>query len=83
MSARRHWSTTDAQHERARGRAWFGTLRTDERNDLGDALVLGGFDWRDWGFDRAPSGAFLGGADDARIDWEIAASLAAGEAARG
>jgi hypothetical protein len=56
--------------EQSRARRWFGQLRADERADLGDALVLDSFDWRDWGFERRPSGAFLAEVDRLRMAWE-------------
>jgi hypothetical protein len=46
-----------------RGREWARELhKRGQLGDLGDELVLGTFDWRDW-LDRKPSSAFLNGAD--------------------
>jgi len=60
----------EAMKERARGREWFFSLDSTARNELGDAFVLGEFDWRDW-LSTKPSAAFLNGADDARVLWEM------------
>jgi hypothetical protein len=49
---------------------YFAKLPTDRRYELGDALVLGDFDWTEW-FDEKPTGVFLRALDDARIHWEI------------
>lgn len=63
------------RRDETQGKDWFNSLSYDEKWELGDALVLGDFDWRDyaerWGWSRKPSGAFLRGADNARIHWEI------------
>ena len=63
-------SPADARRDRAAGRDWFLSLSAGERWAVGDDLVLGTFDWRDWGFERRPSAAFLNGADAARMLWE-------------
>lgn len=65
----------EAAQERARGARW---VRDEVRPagmlwELGDALVLGSFDWREWGFESRPSSAFLNGADEERIRLEEAA----------
>ena len=60
----------EAMAERARGALWFKELRRDQKGDLGDEFVLGTFDWTEW-MDRKPSAAFLNGAEDARVLWEI------------
>lgn len=57
-----------AEKERAR-RYWSG-LSSFDRGALGDALVLGDFDWREW-FDTKPSGSFLREVDELRILWEM------------
>jgi len=62
--------TRDKKLEYGRGVRWFRRLPYQERNVLGDQLVLGDFDWRDW-FEEKPSAAFLRGVDDARIWWEM------------
>jgi hypothetical protein len=59
--------------DRKAGAAFFDGLRTEQKWDLGDELVLGTFDWGEW-FDRKPSRAFMDGVDEARINWEIARS---------
>lgn len=56
--------------ERQRAMRYFAKLPTDRRYELGDALVLGDFDWTEW-FDEKPTGVFLRALDDARIHWEI------------
>ncbi len=63
-----------AGKDRERGARWFRDLPEHLKNDLGDEFVLGTFDWRDWGFASRPSGAFLNGADEARMHWEIMSS---------
>lgn len=55
--------------ERARGAKWFHGLSRSDKGELGDAFVLGTFDWRDW-LHAKPSGAFLSGAEDERLHWE-------------
>lgn len=60
----------DTAREKARGAAWFKTLDNVARGDLGDEFVLDLFDWRDW-FETKPSSAFLAGADEARMHWEM------------
>lgn len=52
---------------------YFEGLSTEQRFELGDALVLGDFDWMDW-FERKPSQLFLRVLDDARIHWEMSES---------
>lgn len=59
--------------DHAAGADWFKTLDTSARWDLGDALVLGDFEWFDWGFERKPSPAFMNGVEDARSLWEQSA----------
>ena len=60
----------DAMKERAEGRKWFENLTDQQRWDLGDALVLGTFDYRDWGLERQPTSAFMGEVDYRRMLWE-------------
>jgi hypothetical protein len=49
--------------ERERGREWVRELhKRGQLGDLGDELVLGTFDWRDW-LDYKPSRAFIEGAE--------------------
>jgi hypothetical protein len=57
--------------DRKAAKRFFKRLSRAERNELGDALVLGYFDWSDWGLEREPSAAFLRALDRARMDWEI------------
>lgn len=56
--------------ERERARRFFEALTTDQRWELGDALVLGGFDWQEWGLHAKPSSAFLNAVDYWRMLWE-------------
>ena len=58
------------KRERAKGRRWFESLTHHEKWQLGDDFVLGTFEWREW-FDTKPSSAFLRGAEDARLYWEM------------
>jgi len=55
---------------RKAARKFFSGLSVAERWDLGDALVLGGFDWREWGFRKKPSGVFMREVDYQRMLWE-------------
>ena len=48
--------------EKARGVAFYQKLSPSEQGELGDALVLGYFDWRDW-FHEKPSRSFMAGID--------------------
>lgn len=59
------------QRERDKAKRWWDQLSTAERNDLGDDLVLGSFNWKDWGLRRSPSSVFLNEVDELRIHWEI------------
>ena len=58
--------------QRAKGEKWFKGLSTADKFLLGDAFVLGDFDWRDW-LPSQPTGAFLAGAEYARLLWESSA----------
>lgn len=62
-------SVRDGIKQRASARAFFARLSTFDRFELGDQLVLGDFDWRDW-FETKPSRAFLDELDNERILWE-------------
>lgn len=50
-------------------RFWNG-LDASQRLEIGDALVLGTFDWREWGLTSKPSAVFLDRVDYQRILWE-------------
>jgi hypothetical protein len=52
--------------ERNKARKWIASLTRKKLFELGDALVLGSFDWREW-FDEKPSSVFLAEADIMRI----------------
>lgn len=56
--------------DKERGRTWFCELPDDAKWDLGDALVLGYFNWVDYGFSRKPSPSFMAGVEEAREAWE-------------
>ena len=58
-----------ARREKTRAAKFFASLTRAQRFDLGDQLVLGEFDWRDW-FDAKPTGTFMRALDDARMNWE-------------
>lgn len=60
----------DAMREREKAREWWKALPRESRFQLGDDLVLGAFDWRDWGFASKPSRAFMNEVDHQRILWE-------------
>ena len=59
--------------ERERARLYFKALDSFQRAEIGDQLVLGDFDWRDW-FVSKPSAVFLNALDEERINWEILSS---------
>lgn len=67
---RKTMTVRQAGVERARGAEYFRGLSPLDKHELGDQLVLGDFDWRDW-FRSKPSSAFMNGVDAARIHWEI------------
>lgn len=69
MGAKDLTSIRGVARERARAREWFKSLDSLAKWDLGDQLVLGDFDWRDW-FDDKPSGVFMNEVDRERIFWE-------------
>ena len=62
--------STDRRKERAKARKWWAGCSTSQKWELGDVLVSGEYDWRDW-FDKKPSAAFINALDDERIYWEI------------
>jgi hypothetical protein len=55
--------------ERAAGRKFFRGLTRAAKDELGNALVLGYFDWTDW-LDTKPTAAFLSEVDRERMYWE-------------
>lgn len=63
-------SGAESRRERDKGARWFEGLPTDERWQLGDDLVHGCVEWVDWGFEKRPSGSFVNGVDEARLNWE-------------
>lgn len=58
------------ENEREKARRFFQGLSREQRFLLGDELVLGTFEWRDWGLSSKPSAAFLDELDQDRIEWE-------------
>ena len=58
-----------SQHEREAAKRYWQSLDDGARWLLGDQLVLGEFDWRDW-FERKPSSVFMNQLDTERIHWE-------------
>lgn len=67
MSGKKAAAAQGAVREAAR-RLWQG-LSEEQRGELGDQLVLGGFDWMDWMEEPPPKG-FLVALDEERIRWE-------------
>lgn len=59
----------EAMRERAKAGEFWRGLDTSSRLELGDQLVLGELDWRDW-FASKPTSAFLEELDNERILWE-------------
>lgn len=59
--------------EKEKARKFWARLGSWERGELGNQLVLGDFDWRDW-LDKKPSRVFLDEVDRERILWEMEAS---------
>lgn len=53
----------------AEARRWFTELTDIQKGELGDQLVLGTFDWRDW-FDTRPPKGFMAEVDRERLRWE-------------
>jgi hypothetical protein len=53
-------------------RRFWASLSDTSRWLLGDQLVLGDFDWRDW-FEKKPTPCFLNQLDDERMSWEASA----------
>lgn len=62
---------TKTQREREDARSFWKGLSNTSRWLIGDQLVLGDFDWRDW-LSSKPSRAFLDELDQERMLWESA-----------
>lgn len=60
----------EVMREKDKARKWWDALPREHRGTLGDELVLGEFDWRDWGFESRPSKVFMNEVDYLRILWE-------------
>jgi hypothetical protein len=63
-------ATTDRGEREKAKRFWDG-LDNQSRGEIGDQLVLGTFDWLDWGFERKPTRSFLTWLDYYRTLWEM------------
>jgi hypothetical protein len=63
-------SMKQARAEQARARRFWSSLSREDRNELGDQLVLGTFDYTDWFEGKRPSSAFLNELDRERMHWE-------------
>lgn len=57
--------------EREKAKRFWDGLDDQSRGAIGDDLVLGTFDWRDWGFERKPTQSFLTWLDYYRTLWEM------------
>lgn len=62
-------STTE-RGERDKAKKFWDSLDNASRGEIGDQLVLGTFDWREWGFERKPTRSFLTWLDYYRMLWE-------------
>ena len=70
MSAATDETVRDRMREREKAKRFFASLSRHDRFELGDALVLGSFDWREW-LHSKPTRTFLDELDEQRILWEI------------
>ncbi len=61
--------TIDRRKEREKAEKFWKSLSDAEKWEIGDQLVLGSFDWRDW-LNRPPSRVFLNEVDYLRMNWE-------------
>lgn len=68
-ATRRTMSVRDAMREREKAKKFWQGLSRSERGEIGDQLVRGDFDWRDW-FVSKPSSALLNEVDQLRMLWE-------------
>lgn len=60
----------ERMREEEKARAFWNGLDDACRWLLGDALVLGTFDWTEWGLNSKPSSTFLNALDHERMLWE-------------
>jgi hypothetical protein len=58
------------RHEKERAAEFWRGLDSSERFELGDQLVLGTFNWREWGLPTLPGSVFLNHVDYLRMLWE-------------
>ena len=61
---------TETRKDREAGREFVRGLDMQQVFELGDALVLGYFNWREWGMQQKPSAAFIHAVDEERIKRE-------------
>jgi len=62
-------STHPARLVREKAQEFWDSLSPSQRWDIGDELVLGTFDWRDW-LPSKPEPGFLNHVDYLRMLWE-------------
>jgi hypothetical protein len=64
-------TSTDPARDKAyaAGKAWFRSLSERSKGELGDALVLGYYDWTEW-LDEKPARGFMSGVEAERLCWE-------------
>lgn len=62
----RHTKETPDTADRRKGREWVKKLSKKDVGELGDAFVLGTFEWEEW-LSKKPSAAFLQGAESERL----------------
>jgi hypothetical protein len=60
----------ERNRERSKAKTWWSSLSRVEKWAIGDDLVWGTFDWREWGFSRKPTSAFMNAVDYERTLWE-------------
>lgn len=70
---RKSMNIRQAMLDRVKAKTFWHGLRDADRAEIGDQLVLGTFDWRDW-FPSKPSAAFMNELDRQRILWEVETS---------
>lgn len=60
----------DQMKVQEQAREFWAGLSFSDKGALGDALVLGDLDWRDW-LDSKPPAGFWNCVDNERISWEM------------
>lgn len=66
-------NTKELGREKQKAKRFWDGLDSRARGELGDAFVLGTFDWREW-FDAKPSKALLEEIEYQRLLWEMSTS---------